>query len=376
MSVAKPEEMSHPVNLPGCEDLLSGNDEESDSYDLRLLRASKNGWDNLVEILLEQRDDLECGQYEENGHTPLTIAANNGHERVVRILLEHGADIERRNQSSSQFRFFSKSPDQTPLTWAAGSGHATVVRILLEAGADTNGKGSERSMTPLATAAVRGYDDTVWALLEQDDIEVERRYLEPEHPSDGRTVLSHCAEDGQANIVVRLISKGADPNSQDPLSRSPLFWAAESGRTAVVRTLLAHGADVNLMDQKHSLRNYSAGGQTALFYAASWGHADIVQLLIEKGADSNHLDNAGWTSLGCAVSRGHVSVVRVLLEHKADPDKGKIHANSLREYVRLNLACRNEPARPGFEEIHELLQEFCPEPKPTGWLEGFFSMWK
>ncbi|KAJ5741112.1 hypothetical protein N7493_000984 [Penicillium malachiteum] len=372
------EEMTPQGNFSKDEDLLSGPDNEADSHDLRLLRASKNGWDDLVKTLLEQLDDLECGEYEENGHTPLTFAASNGHERVVRILLEHGADIERRNHSSSsQFRYFSKLPDQTPLAWAAGNGHATVVRILLEARANVNGKGSEGSMTPLATAAVRGYDDTVWALLEQDDIELERRYLEPEHLSDGRTVLSHCAEDGQANIIARLISKGANPNSQDPLGRSPLFWAAESGRTAVVRILLAHGADINQMDQKHSLRHYSAGGQTALFYAASWGHAYIAQLLIEKGADPNHLDNGRWTSLGYAVSRGHVSVVRVLLEHKADPDKGKIHATALREYVRLNLASRNEPARPGFEEIHQLLQEFCPESRTTtSWLEGFFSMWE
>ncbi|KAJ6035860.1 hypothetical protein N7540_000139 [Penicillium herquei] len=219
MSFAKPEEMSHLAGLSENEDLL-------------------------MKVLLEQSNDLECGQYEKRGHTPLTFAASNGHENVVRILLDHGADIEKTNQSSSKIPTFLKLADRTPLAWAADNGHATVVRILLEAGADPNGRASDGGITPLATAAVRGYEDTVWVLLDQADIEFEQRSLEQRYPADDRTVLSHCAEDGQESMVARLLSKGADPNFQDPVGRSPLFWAAESGRTAVVSTLLVHGADL------------------------------------------------------------------------------------------------------------------------------------
>lgn len=372
MSSTKPEDMSHSVNFSEEEKLLDGKDNQSDSHDLRLLRASKKGWDDIVKLLLDQSDNLDCGQYEIEGHTPLTFAARNGHEKVVRLLLEHGADVERRNDSIPRGPPGLKFLPHTPLAWAAGDGHAKVVRILLEAGADTNGGEFNGSLTPLATAAVRGHEETVAVLLEQADIEFERRCS-----TQSRTVLSHCAEDGQENIVAQLLAKGADPNLQDGVGRSPFLWAAENGHTTIVSTLLAHGADLNQVDQRHSaLGHDSHGGRTALFYAANRGHGDVVQLLIQKGADPNQLDKGGWTSLGCAIFRGHVSAVQVLLEHGADADKGNIRGMPVRKYVKLNLACAGEPARPGFEEIHQLIQKFCPEEKPPGFFQGFLAMWK
>jgi ankyrin repeat protein len=140
-----------------------------------------------VQILLDQRNDLNCGQYENRGHTPLTFAASNGHENVVRLLLERGADVEKKNKSSAGGLFSLKLSDQTPLAWAAGNGHASVVKPLLQAGANPDGGEGDGNLSPLAVAAVRGHDSL-----------------------GGRTALFHAANWGHADVVQLLLQKGAD----------------------------------------------------------------------------------------------------------------------------------------------------------------------
>ena len=124
------------ANFSGEDNVLDRVENEADIHDLRLLLASKYGWYNIVKILLDQRNDLDCGQYESRGHTPQTFAASNVHENVVRLLLEHGADVEKRSKCSVSDRDLLKFSGRTPLAWAAGNGHTKVVKVLLEAGAD------------------------------------------------------------------------------------------------------------------------------------------------------------------------------------------------------------------------------------------------
>jgi ankyrin repeat protein len=47
------------------------------------------------------------------GQTPLSRATRNGHEAVVKLLLEKGTDVE------SKDRYYG----QTPLLWAAWNGY-------------------------------------------------------------------------------------------------------------------------------------------------------------------------------------------------------------------------------------------------------------
>ena len=68
---------------------------------------------------------LDKDQANNQGATPLYIAAENGHLDVVRHLVEVGAD---KDQASNQ--------RATPLFIAALNGHLDVVRHLVEVGAD------------------------------------------------------------------------------------------------------------------------------------------------------------------------------------------------------------------------------------------------
>ncbi|KAJ5900362.1 uncharacterized protein N7473_004432 [Penicillium subrubescens] len=340
----------------------------------RLIHACKAGQLSLVHTLLTKEgvNPNNDDQHEyERGHTALTISCDQGHTSIVKLLLSHGANIETKNLDRRTFN----PGGRTPLFWAAGSGHTDVIKVLLSAGADPNSTEENGRLTPLAVAAVRGHEEAVSALLESEGVDLDRRGT-----PDGRTVLSHSAEDGQEEIVRRLIERGADPDSRDLLERTPLSWAAQRGQRQIVEILLdcedGCKVDMNSKDGKYSIFSDSSPGErTPLSYAAAMGHEEVVVLLIKRGADVDYCDRGGWSALARAVFRGHVSTVRVLLEvGGAKPEIGYVLGYlSIMEYAR-----GNESHRPGFVEINQLLRKWS-STKPDrngGSVDWFWNMWK
>jgi ankyrin repeat protein len=62
---------------------------------------------------------------DEDGNTPLMLAAYHGHAATVRMLVERGADVDLRNKRN-----------QSPVAGALFKGEDEVVRVLVGAGAD------------------------------------------------------------------------------------------------------------------------------------------------------------------------------------------------------------------------------------------------
>jgi ankyrin repeat protein len=62
---------------------------------------------------------------DQDGNTPLMLAAYHGHAATVAMLVEHGADVDLRNHR-----------DQSPLAGAIFKGEDEVVSVLVAAGAD------------------------------------------------------------------------------------------------------------------------------------------------------------------------------------------------------------------------------------------------
>lgn len=77
-------------------------------------------------------------------------------------------------------------------------------------------------------------------------------------------------------VVRLLLQKGADLDSKDLYSRTPLSYAAANGCEAVVELLLGSGAEVESMDKY---------GETPLSLANENGHEAVVKLLLKKGAE-------------------------------------------------------------------------------------------
>jgi protocatechuate 3,4-dioxygenase beta subunit len=84
---------------------------------------------------------------DEQGRTPLHLAAEGGHADVVRALLEVKADVNARDKAG-----------RTPLHLAAEGGHRDAVEALLAAGADVNAT-DLKGQTPTGLAVQNGHEE-------------------------------------------------------------------------------------------------------------------------------------------------------------------------------------------------------------------------
>jgi ankyrin repeat protein len=95
-------------------------------------------------------------------------------------------------------------------------------------------------------------------------------------------------EKGCSDLAKALIECGANVNSQDASSQTPLHFASKFGYLDSARLLLDQGADLNALDNNHV---------TPLHLASEHGHLEIVQLLLLRGANHDSRDKDARTAL-------------------------------------------------------------------------------
>lgn len=102
-----------------------------------------------------------------------------------------------------------------------------------------------------------------------------------------REQLHFAAQDGDLELVKRLLNEGYQPNVFDDLGWTPLHYAAKGGHLDVMRLLLASGADVNANDER-------VIGNTPLGEVASNCSFEVAKILIDAGGDPTI---PGWMQL-------------------------------------------------------------------------------
>ncbi|MDG1436869.1 MAG: ankyrin repeat domain-containing protein [Rickettsiaceae bacterium] len=105
-----------------------------------------------IKLLLEQ--GAEVGAKNNQGDTPLHIAALSGHTEAIKLLLERGTELGAKTNQGF-----------TPLHIAAQNGHTEAIKLLLEQGAEVGEK--TQGFTPLHIAAYNGHTEAIKLLLEQ-----------------------------------------------------------------------------------------------------------------------------------------------------------------------------------------------------------------
>ena len=263
-----------------------------------LIVAAKNCQIEIVRYFIQADADVDWKN--DDGWTSLMVAANYGHRDIVQDLIRVDASINAQSNSG-----------KSALILSAEKGYTKVVQDLIKAGADVN-LHNEKSVTPLILAAQMGHKEIVQDLIKASaDVNSQS--------NAGNTSLCLAAQNGHADIVQDLIRAKADTNAQISNGCTALMYAAKNGHRKIVLDLIKADTDVNLQ---------SINGCTALMLAAETRHAIIVEDLVKADANVDIQSENGCTSLMLAAGGGQVETVRVLIRAKADVDLQDLNGNT------------------------------------------------
>ena len=283
------------------------------------------------------RDELVTGAsvsgVNDEGVSPVHLAAKHSSPEIVELLLDHGAEVNARVRSPGDD--FWESDGATPLHLAVQyNADPRVTEALLERGADIRLQ-SANWASPLDLASES--HPAVFALLlerfpDENKSEMLRRAALSDNIPVARLLLEHVAnvnyrlDDNNTATPLHgavyaspemarlLLEKGADPAAKNSLGMTPLHYVAlerrikPDGAKEIMAALLEYGADINAID--------NASGATPLHYAVYFKEIEPVSLLLNNGADVNARDSHGDTPLLHAVPIS--GTVAVLLEWGAE----------------------------------------------------------
>ncbi|XP_051788186.1 ankyrin repeat domain-containing protein 27 [Erpetoichthys calabaricus] len=152
---------------------------------------------------------FEINVSNQDGFTPLHVAALHGRENLVSLLIAHGANINIENTHGA-----------TSLHLACQNGNLQTVRYLLGCNAKMNKK-DHFGNTPLIHAVLRGDHDTVKVLLESGaSLNISN--------SQGNTALHEAARANNSLLVELLVNSGASVNVRNKHQFTPLEYAEDT----------------------------------------------------------------------------------------------------------------------------------------------------
>jgi len=260
-----------------------------------------------------RRDPKLIRATDENGSTPLILAAYWAGVAEVKELLAHGADPNAKNDSGVA-------------ALIPATDNLETTRVLVEAGADVNARTAVGD-SALIVAARRAGAAPVAAYLIDKGADVTAS------TQGGATALHRAAESGDLDMIKLLLGRGSNVNAQRKGGRTALATAVALGRVSAVRYLLSRGAKPNIgdvgLDQAVLQGNFEIvkalldagaelkdGREPLLVFACFSYNADpqIVKMLLDRGADPAARSQLGKTPLELARERGYEEVASLLVQ--------------------------------------------------------------
>ena len=279
-------------------------------------QASSEEYDPIVTLLLQHKAAVNV--VSNKGESPLYVACTKGLSGVVKQLLDCRADVGLTTTNSNKY----------PLMIACERKFRDIATVLLKRGADANV--SKDKQTPLKLASANGDAMLVKKLLSYGaDVN------QMQNTSD--TAL-HVAVDRSRNVgneafvkvVQTLLKSGAEINARNDKGETPLYLVCkptdDKVNVNIVQILLEHGSDPNTCPTYVCSSSWSRDNVLPpLSAAASFGNNELVMLLIQFGARLNHNDNLGRTALHFAIDNDvFLYTGRLQSTTKSDPSTAEI----------------------------------------------------
>ncbi|CAL1535233.1 unnamed protein product [Lymnaea stagnalis] len=228
---------------------------------------------------------IESNKYKHD-HRSLVFEALLKAKNLLELIIRFGGDVNKCNENG-----------ETPLYVAAKIGSIDVIRVLVQSGADVNFQHSDGT-TPLMEATARRTDDT--DEIVQFLIDAKSNLELTDH--QGNTALM-LAVTRFKNIEL-FLNAGANVNQQNKQGRSALMLAIHFNREEAFDLLCQQGADVNLS---------TGGSNNALSSLLS----DVFRItekwpiiLLDHGADTSNLPR---TIIHTLIFTGQCNIVTKLV---------------------------------------------------------------
>ncbi len=209
---------------------------------------------------------LDVNVQNEQGVTPLFLAANKNDPKMVHALLQAGADVHHKNNLG-----------QDVFLYAENSFSSTFSKSMLgmvSAMGDPNLKPGSRSETgTLSDFVEAGPMNGVMLLLYE-----KARIYDVSKNKDKKTMLHLAVEAGLEKWTQKLIAQGADVNARTATGEMPLHLSAKSRYPETLQHLIKAGAYVNAKDNQ---------GNTPLMVAVKNRSYKSIIHLLKAGAYAN-----------------------------------------------------------------------------------------
>ncbi|XP_067878956.1 ankyrin repeat and death domain-containing protein 1A-like isoform X2 [Heterodontus francisci] len=249
--------------------------------------AVAGGNETAVKLLLDYNANVDSE--DKMGQGLHHCAAHQGHLGIICYTVEDLEEVP------------LDKPDQngkTPLLLAAENGKLDVVMHLRALGCDHQIKDKEAN-SAIHLAAVQGHAHVLENLIEVIYTDTKNQ--------DGQTALHLAAEGGHFNCVKFLLNSQCQINVLSSQNLNALHYAVRQGHRDVCRLLVEEGIDLN-----------AVGKYACIHLAVKHDFAQLVRLLIDAGCDINIVDHRQQSALHLAVERRQLAIVEMLLKANID----------------------------------------------------------
>lgn len=330
----------------------------------RLNKKDDRGWSALtysvssyqtqsqvLTLLLEKSADPNTS--DDDGITPLMLAAKHGHVQAIRLLLDHGAKVDTEDDKGCValcYAFKSKGD------------HAEGARILINKSTKFTNKDSETGDTLWVQAARQGKEDLFGLMLKKGQA--------PSQDEFGKILIA-AGQSGDEKTVRWIQEQKAGFGDRDlTLALQKAVWAGEDTSVAALLEGEKEGqlgsGDYNLsellnpaiqrasretiaslLDHVKDPRPHRQAILDGLYLAIERGYLELTNVFFQRGLKVNIRRSDQWTPLMWAAYCGQQHVVRDFIGKKAE-----LQVKSPQGQTALDLALAS-----GHQEIAQILRQ-------------------